>query len=944
MQTDWLARWQTTLAGATWEDLDPGATCRPPDPPDRPPEAGTETGGLTWLSQDLVATTLVPERLDKDAASLDAPHGTATLGARAGLDLGEVLGEGGVARVFLARQRSLDREVAVKVVRDRSGERAFVHEARLSGALDHPNILPVHDLVPLEGAPALVMKRVRGASWAEHLAEARGEETFDLVAELRTLLGVCQGVAFAHAHGVLHLDLKPANVMLGDFGEVFVTDWGCGVVMDEAGWADEPGLPRAREVIAPFGTPAYMPPELARGDGAALGPASDVYLLGAILHELLTGMPPRRGAHARQIVEAAAAGEVEPLPEDVEPGLAALVREALDPDPARRPASAAVLRDRLQHWLDTRESRRITAQARRTLRRLEAHLAGLAPSPTAGDEGPDEQLLELVGAVQQAGVLWPDNPVVDNLAADARLHLARRALDRGEVGLAEVQIRQLPPEHPDRPRLAERAGRVRAERSRAVRTARWQRWGLGGLALVLVGTVAGAFVLVEGARQQAQEAARLADARYGEVLRLADDKRARTLEAEADRLHPATPDRVPAMEDWVARARALLADRSLHRDALEALGAPRPQEPAAAAWRRELLSELVERLERLETEGIPDMQGRLQIARTLRRRSLEEPAEAWARAREAVARDPRYGFDLPPQLGLVPLGPDPETGLQTFVHLLSGDPPPPDAADPRAAAPGRGVVLVLLPGGEASIGAAPGDPVHDDPGASPREGPVHTVRLEPFFLGRHELTQDQWLRITGENPSAYPIGREVGPRVVGPTHPVEQVRWAEATEVMRRVGLTLPTEVQWEYAARAGTDTVFATGDDPASLQGYANLADRWARDHEGPESWRYEAFLEDGHLVHAPGGSLRPNAFGLYDMAGNVWEWCLDRYGAYDLPVAPGTGARRAPARAPRVFRGGGFRATVDHARSADRYTLYAEGYRAYDVGLRAARPVRWE
>jgi formylglycine-generating enzyme required for sulfatase activity len=216
------------------------------------------------------------------------------------------------------------------------------------------------------------------------------------------------------------------------------------------------------------------------------------------------------------------------------------------------------------------------------------------------------------------------------------------------------------------------------------------------------------------------------------------------------------------------------------------------------------------------------------------------------------------------------------------------------------------------------------------------------VTLAPFFMGKHEVTQAQWLRISGVNPSAYPGGVELGGRRHTLLHPVEQISWKDANRMLWRLGLKLSTEAQWEYAARGGTTSVYWSGDAKESLQGAANLADRYCKENGGPGSWLFEMWLDDGYVTHAPVGAYRANGFGLHDMAGNVWEFVQDHYGSYALPVRPGDGERQVPGGdTPRVFRGGGFRSNVVHARSGDRYSLYAPDFVGFDVGVRAARAV---
>ncbi len=173
------------------------------------------------------------------------------------------LGEGGMGRVYLAEQPSIGRHVALKALRpDRRDEYyslKLLHEARITGRLEHPNIIPVHSIgADREGWPLYVMKRVAGVSWRDALREPeRLPKVFQnvgdtLEAHLEIFERICNAISYAHAHGILHLDLKPSNVMLGEYGEVYVVDWGVAVSTQEA---DRGDLPMVDELEGPNGTP-----------------------------------------------------------------------------------------------------------------------------------------------------------------------------------------------------------------------------------------------------------------------------------------------------------------------------------------------------------------------------------------------------------------------------------------------------------------------------------------------------------------------------------------------------------------------------------------------------------------------------------------------------------------------------------------------------------------
>lgn len=281
------------------------------------------------------------------------------------------LGRGGMGRVLLAFDSDLGREVAIKVLRaERRRDpvllRRFLEEAQIAGQLQHPGVVPVYDLgVGSGGEPFLVMKCVRGRTLAQLLRE-QAPDGGPCAALLPVFTQVCQTMAYAHARGVIHRDLKPSNVMVGPFGEVQVTDWGLAKVLTSllaepapgAGNRDGDGTApvaidrdRTRSAAgSTFGTPAYMAPEQARGDHAALDARCDVFALGAMLCEILTGTPPYAATDPAVVRSLAAAGDLgEALRrldlERREGELAALASRCLQPDPASRPADAAGVAD-----------------------------------------------------------------------------------------------------------------------------------------------------------------------------------------------------------------------------------------------------------------------------------------------------------------------------------------------------------------------------------------------------------------------------------------------------------------------------------------------------------------------------------------------------------------------------------------------------------------------
>jgi serine/threonine protein kinase len=247
------------------------------------------------------------------------------------------IGQGGMGTVYRARDRELGREVALKVVRLPEGApdiaARMVREARTLARLEHPGIVPVHDVGTLsDGRVFYAMKLVRGAP-LDQIAPT------GLAERLRIVERVCEAVAFAHAHGVIHRDLKPQNVMVGPFGEVLVMDWGVAKIVgdttpslgSEVVTGDEPHALASTGHGVVLGTPGYMAPEQAAGDPSLVDARADVFAIGAILRDLCGANAPTSQ------VDAAA---------DVSPPLRAIIRRAMAPDPRDRYADViAVARD-----------------------------------------------------------------------------------------------------------------------------------------------------------------------------------------------------------------------------------------------------------------------------------------------------------------------------------------------------------------------------------------------------------------------------------------------------------------------------------------------------------------------------------------------------------------------------------------------------------------------
>ncbi len=356
------------------------------------------------------------------------------------------LGEGGMGEVRLSRDVVVGREVAIKTIRaelESVARERFLREARVQGQLEHPSVVPIYDLgLTEERRLFFTMKRVRGQSLDEILSRlAFGDPEAVAKYPARRLLvafvQICLAIEYAHSRGVLHRDLKPGNVMLGDFGEVNVLDWGLAKVADtpEARQSlSGTGGPRGATLDGSvLGTPGYMAPEQAAGNLDQLDARSDVYALGAILYEMVALEPLHGDSTVPELITAAFRGPMPPLEgrasfARIPPELFELVRRSTAVMPSDRFGSARELADGVERYLDGE---------RDELRRLELSKVHLEKARVLATEATTR--VESLREVGRALALNPSDPEALTMLSD----LLSKLPDDAAPGEAETELTAL---------------------------------------------------------------------------------------------------------------------------------------------------------------------------------------------------------------------------------------------------------------------------------------------------------------------------------------------------------------------------------------------------------------------------------------------------------------------------------------------------------------------
>jgi len=451
-------------------------------------------------------------------------------------ELMSTLGEGGMGIVLVARQASIDRLVAVKMLKpagagDPQARRKFLSEAAVTGDLEHPNIVPIYDLGADEtGTLFYSMKRVKGTPWSKVIRKKTFQENIEI------LMKVADATAFAHSRDVIHRDLKPENVMLGDFGEVLLMDWGLAVLL-------RPG----NAVAGMAGTPAYMAPEMAFGPSEKIGKASDIYLLGAILWEIITDDPPHGGDNVMACLGAAARNEIRPTTKTGE--LVAVALRAMATATEARYATVGEFQDAIRECQSHSESISLSARAESDLQDAEKR-----------DDY--ETYARARFGFQEAHRLWTGNEHAREGIVTASAAYARSALRKGDYDLGATLL--MPGESKHEALRAEIAAARQERDARQQRLKAAKRIG-AGLVLTVFAVVTVAFFWIRAEAENARKAEAVADQKRREAVeqkQLADLK---TIEANEER-EKADQQRVRADQQRVRadqqRAKAETAQRA----------------------------------------------------------------------------------------------------------------------------------------------------------------------------------------------------------------------------------------------------------------------------------------------------------------------------------------------------------------------------------------------
>jgi serine/threonine protein kinase/formylglycine-generating enzyme required for sulfatase activity len=839
---------------------------------------------------DAGATVVPSEEIDVEAISAgptDAEEASIRSALAERYEILRRLGSGGMATVYLAREIALDREVAIKVLpraflRDNDFVTRFKHEARVAAALEHPHIVRIHQIGEGQDLCYIVMSYIAGGSIGD---EIRHRGTIDLDDLVRWSMDTCSALHHAHAHGIVHRDLKPDNIMLDGNRRAVVTDFGIARATIGA---------RLTQTGAVIGTPQYMSPKQAQGK--ELDGRSDIYSMGMVLYQMATGTLPFQGSDAVSLMYKH-------------------VHEFPEPPDVRNPAIPAWLRDIILKCLAKRPEDRFATAGELSKALAERHRPKIAKTALMPDRPARKSrrgfyfgLAALIILALGAGAYWFTTRPQSTLKPAVTAPAGQQAAPGETANIDDQAFRQ--------------AEMVNTEKAFTVYL---QAFPQGRHA--------------EEARKQI------------EFLKSLSSKQpqpstpsAAAPSASAPQSKTPAPQTDTSSEDNLAWQVAVLLDTpqayetylKLYPSGLHAAEAKKksaaPQKDANSednlAWQLATLMNTVESYNtylKLYPSGIHAAEAKTKLAAL----SEQETQSAAAKAEEEIRRDDQ-AWRIAESTGtpdafnayLIAL-PEGRHATEAKTKLAALEARTAQRDQVRLALNALSMKLVDIPGGSFLMGS--------DKGGGD-EKPVHTVTLAAFQMTDTEVTQSQYQAVMGNNPSFFKSSGN---------NPVERVSWFDAIAFCNKLseraklepcytlstgacdfsksGFRLPTEAEWEYACRAETGGDYSTGNSPADLARAG-----WYADNSG----------ERPHPV----GQKAPNAWRLFDLHGNVWEYTNDWYAKdyyakspKDNPTGPSSGGDK-------VLRGGSW---IDNATGCKASTRRSyEPKKSYsDIGFRVVR-----
>ena len=795
-------------------------------------EPVTQTGAAGDTGQTVLLNSAVPAASVSSTEVLSSSQ-LGTLFGRYRVE--RVLGAGGMGIVYLAEDLRLGRRVALKIPKfDEDGKlhlaERFRREARTMASVLHRHLCPIFDVAEQDSQHYLTMAFIDGETLGQGLKRGAKFTTRQIANLVRKLALALEA---AHRAGVVHRDLKPANVMIDRDGEPIVMDFGLAWMVHETD-------ARVTQSGAIIGTPAYMSPEQAEGEPDKIGAASDIYSLGAMLYELLTGRPVYSGSVTNVLYKLKHDAPTRPsvIRHEVDPQLEAICCKAISRRPEERFATAGEFAEALAGVLTEHRESEAPAEPR----------------------------------------VIPSRPLTPALSPTST------SAPKSIPNVGEREQNSVPPRPRWRTALAGFAAMVL-------------------LAAVLLITTRNGTVEVTSPEGKLLEDVKVVVTRGGEEIEL--------LQAEnhwsAKLVHGEYQVQLRGGADRFEITRSQLTINRLGRAVVKLeirppVAGPQPTPVVAAP----------------ATPVTPS-------------KPPTEPAK------------PPLPLDIDDQ--------------QAKAHQAAWAE---HLGVPVEYTNSIGMKFVLIPPGEFTMGSTPAEIAEavaafgtgEDqtwPDFFRSEAPQHTVRLtQPFYLGIHEVTQGEYEQVLGKdrNRSCFAPGSFGGDYVVGQDstrHPVEMVNWYDAAEFCAKLsekeklkpyyrregeavtplegtGYRLPTEAQWEFACRGGTTTKYWTGttDQDLAQTGWFN-------------------FNSDSR-THAV-GELTPNPFGLYDMHGNVEEWCQDHYAAYSEQLVENPSVT-STTEIRRVTRGGVWTFLWPLCRSSHRFARTPESWFNY-TGFRVVLEV---